>query len=198
MSDFCNYAWTTFEKSFESTSKSGGLGLERGEKIGQSWDVRAMPQPDNVRLSVDLVSLSSWGAEGPSSPHAKSNYGTRGRPSNRLKSKERERGMERGRMRERTSIFSRSESAQRVPQPNLKWKSAAGPRDNSAERRAEGRAGRNADKLIKKSPANPGYEYNLRQIFKLPALRRGGRRCWLRALPDNEVTLPEAWLSRRK
>lgn len=122
MSDFCNYAWTTFEKSFESTSKSGGLGLECGAKIGRGWDVRAMPQPDNVRLSaVDLVSLSSWGAETPSSPHAKSNYGTRDRPSNRLKSKERGRGMERGRMRSGL-LFSLAESPcrERVPQPNLK------------------------------------------------------------------------------
>lgn len=149
-----------------------------------------MPRPDNVHLSApDLVSLSSVhdavvaGASTVREADRQTDW-----------NRERENGMEEERWGTEELLFSLAESTQKIPQPDLKWKSVAGPRDNSAERRE--RAGKNVDKLIKKSTherIRREYEYNLRQIFKFCR-----RDCWLRALPDNVVTLPEAWLSRRK
>jgi len=89
--------------------------------------------------------------------------------------------------------------AEKIPQPDLKWKSVAGPRDNSVERRE--RAGKNVDKLIKKSTHEFGESMNIisdKYLSFADAPPRKSRDCWLRALPDNVVTLPEAWLSRRK
>lgn len=148
MSDFYNYAWTTFEKSFESTSKSGGLDLEtRRENRTRLGMFERCHSPITYVSPPRVLSRCLLGAETPSSPHAKSNYGTRDRPSNRLKSKERERGMEGGRMR-RGLLFSLAESPRREYRSQI-WnenlRRARGIIRRNEERRERGQERRQAD-----------------------------------------------------
>lgn len=151
-----------------------------------------MPRPDNVHhFALDLVSLSS----DRDAIVARTSM-VREADRHRLKSRKRERGMKEERWGTEELLFS---LAEKIPQPDLKWKSVAGPRDNSVERRE--RAGKNVDKLIKKSTHEFGESMNIisdKYLSFADAPPRKSCDCWLRALPDNVVTLPEAWLSRRK
>lgn len=155
-------ARTIFEGSFkEGTNKSGGLDLNarRGRNkmkmLERCRDLITYVSPPRV-LSRCLRT------ETPSSPYARAaTVREADRQTDWNQDREGERGERRGMKNGGELLFSLAESAQKVPKPDLKWKSVAGPRDNSVETERTRASTRTVDKLIKKSTRESGESMNI-------------------------------------